>query len=325
VGDANRPKLARVRRWLVRLLGVDRFSARERALIGHHLALLGDPRPEVMTVDAMQLFYIPPGPFQMGSGEDDEMADDDERPLYDQSIDYGYWLARYPVTVAQFAAFCDESGFTPADPDALQDDSNRPVRWVSWHEALAFCDWLTRRWRDQGRLLASDQVTLPSEPEWEKAARGGLEIPATPLVGEASIEPAAVAMLANVDPHRRYPWGREADPERASFGGLIGDTSAVGAFPAGASPCGCEEMSGNVWEWTRSLWGEDWSKPQFGYPYDSGDGCERLEAPNAVRRVLRGGAFRNLDNIVRCACRARYEPDYRYFVLGFRVVLSPFL
>jgi formylglycine-generating enzyme required for sulfatase activity len=326
VGDANRTKLARVRRWLVRLLGVDRFSARERALIGHHLALLGDPRPELMTVEAMQLCYIPPGPFRMGSGEDDEMAFDDERPLHEQAIDYGYWLARYPVTVAQFATFAEASGFAPADPDALQDDSNRPVRWVSWYQALAFGDWLTRRWRDQGRLPDAYRVTLPSEPEWEKAARGGLEIPATPLVGEAGMAPAAVTMLTNADPHRRYPWGREADPERASFvDSRIGDTSAVGAFPAGASPYGCEEMSGNVWEWTRSLWGEDASKPQFEYPYDPGDGRERLEASDAVRRLLRGGAFHNDVNDVRCAYRLHYEPDDRNGGIGFRVVLSPFL
>ena len=89
--------------------------------------------------------------------------------------------------------------------------------------------------------------TLPSEAEWEKAARGT----------DAPI----------------YPWGDSIDSKHANYADTgIGTTSAVGCFPAGGSPHGCLDMAGNVWEWTRSLWGENWTKLEFGYPYDAEDG-----------------------------------------------------
>jgi len=97
----------------------------------------------------------------------------------------------------------------------------------------------------------------------------------------------------------------------------------VGCFPGGASPYGVEDLSGNVWEWTRSLWGESISKPEFGYPYDPGDGREDLEAGRDILRVLRGGAFGYVARLVRCAYRYRSRPNYRCWYLGFRLVASP--
>jgi formylglycine-generating enzyme required for sulfatase activity len=181
---------------------------------------------------------------------------------------------------------------------------------VSWHEALAYCDWLTQELREWdgtpeplSTLLREEGwvVTLPSEAEWEKAARGG-------------------------EGKRRYPWGDYPEPNRANYGDTgIGTTSAVGCFPGGASPAGVEDLSGNVWEWTRSLWGEDWQEPNFDYPYDSEDGREDLEAGDDVGRVLRGGAFGYTVIHVRCAFRDyRLNPLYRYGDYGFRVVVSPF-
>ena len=82
-------------------------------------------------------------------------------------------------------------------------------------------------------------------------------------------------------------------------------------------------MSGNVWEWTRSLWGNDPSKPQYGYPYDPADGRERLDAGTGTRRVVRGGSFGVDDGFVRCAARSWFNPNYRGRDVGFRVVLSP--
>jgi formylglycine-generating enzyme required for sulfatase activity len=133
-------------------------------------------------------------------------------------------------------------------------------------------------------------ITLPSEPEWEGVARG-------------------------CDDDRRYPWGVEPDPNRANYHDTgIGATSAVGCFPGGASPYGVEDLSGNVWEWTRSLYKD--------YLYDPRDGREDLEAGGG--RVMRGGSFDDDTWDVRCASRGWNPPDYRGGYYGFRVVVSPF-
>ena len=99
----------------------------------------------------------------------------------------------------------------------------------------------------------------------------------------------------------------------------------MGCFPGGESPFGCEDMSGNVWEWTRSLWALGSDTSIFEYPYDPADKRrEDLPAGNDVERVLRGGAFYNYARSARCAFRFNRDPDFRDYHLGFRVVLSPF-
>ena len=131
--------LDRVRTWLVRLLRADTFPAAERAAIGRLLANLGDPRLEVMDPDAMQFCWVPPGPLLMGSGDDDDLAFADEKPRRTLDLGSGYWMARYPVTVAQFRRFVEsEPGFSPGDPDCVREPDNWPVRRVSLAEALAF-------------------------------------------------------------------------------------------------------------------------------------------------------------------------------------------
>ena len=166
-----------VRGWLVPLLSATTFPAPERAAIGRLLADLGDPRPDVIDPDAMAFCRVPAGPFLMGS-DDDTLAYPDEKPRATQDLESGYWIARFPVTVAQFRVFAESApGFAPGYLNCLHDPDNQPVRWINWHEALAFCDWLTRRWRD--RLPPGSRVTLPSEAQWEKAARGGLRLPAS--------------------------------------------------------------------------------------------------------------------------------------------------
>ncbi len=115
---------------------------------------------------------------------------------------------------------------------------------------------------------------------------------------------------------RIFPWGGVADPDRANYDETgIGGISAVGCFPAGASPYGVLDLSGDVWEWTRSHF-ED-------YPYEAKDGREALNAGEDVARVLRGGAF-DCDRLyVRCACRASSSPNGWNDFIGFRVVASP--
>lgn len=129
------------------------------------LAQLGDPRPEVTTVDGMQFCAIPAGSFIMGSGDDDEWAEDYEKPQHQVDIKHGYWLARYPVTVAQWQEFVQGSGHEPTNENSLRAPFNRPVRYVTWYEAVAFCGWLTERWQKAEVLPDGWQVRLPSEAE----------------------------------------------------------------------------------------------------------------------------------------------------------------
>jgi formylglycine-generating enzyme required for sulfatase activity/energy-coupling factor transporter ATP-binding protein EcfA2 len=273
----------------------ERVDPWRRAAAGAALAAVGDPRPEAVTVDGMEFRRVPAGPFWMGSGEEDEQADDDEKPRHRVEIGYDFEIGRYPVTVAQFRQFVEEARFALGDLYCLRGPGNAPVVWVSWAEALAFCEWLTARWRQAGGIRSETRVTLPSEAEWEKAARG--------------------------EDGRRYPWGEEADRNRAnSIETEISALSAVGCFPGGASPWGCEEMSGNVLEWTRSLY-----KP---YPYPEAPeeraGREDLKASAQKPRVLRGGSSIDASRDVRCAFRYQDSPGSRIDVFGFRVVLLPF-
>jgi formylglycine-generating enzyme required for sulfatase activity len=258
-----------------------------RVAAGNALARLGDPRfrqdawclPDEPLLGFVE---VPGGKFRMGEGKE---AHEVDLPAF--------YMASYPVTVAQFRAFVEASGHTPGNPI-----SNRPVVRVNWNEAVAYCRWLTERLREWegtpeplATLLRKEGwlITLPSEAEWEKAARG--------------------------TDGRRFPWGDEPDPDRANYSDTrIGATSAVGCFPKGASPYGIEDMSGNVWEWTRSVHGE--------YPYDPRDGRENLDAHGD--RALRGGAFYRSHVIIRCASRGRRGPGDRGVGLGFRVVASPF-
>ena len=225
------------------------------------------------------MVWVPPGPFLMGSDKGrDPRASADELPQHEVTLP-GYWIGRYPVTVAQFRAFVEASGHRPAKPGSLKGPDDHPVVQVTWNEALAFCRWLGER--------AGLPVTLPSEAEWEKAARG--------------------------TDGRIYPWGDEPPDEgRCNFGSNVGGATPVGRYsPQGDSPYGCADMAGNVWEWTRSRY--------RGYPYDPGDGREDLEAGQGVLRVLRGGEFFSEAWSVRCAFRVRGLTGYRGGDCGFRL------
>jgi formylglycine-generating enzyme required for sulfatase activity len=251
-------------------------------------ALLGQP-----------MVWVPPGLFLMGSDKRrNPQAVDLELPQHEVTLP-GYWIGRYPVTVAQFRAFVEASGHRPADPRSLKGPDGHPVVLVTWYDALAFCRWLSER--------AGLSVTLPSEAEWEKAARGGKQIP--------NPKAQSPRWAENPAPARIYPWGDDSpDEDWCNFNINVGRTMPVGRYsPQGDSPYGCADMAGNVWEWTRSLF--------RGYPYDSGDGREDLEAGGL--RVLRGGAFSNEARRVRCAFRDRNLPRYRFDNIGFRLVASP--
>ena len=219
--------------------------------------------------------------------------------------------------------------------ERLRAQPNHPVTGVTWYEALAFCKWLEARWRERGWLTTDQQVRLPNEPEWEKAARGGLAIPQDAIiVAVNSLSDLAIAFnpqsqIPNPNLKRRYPWGDDFNSELANVRETgIGATSAVGCFACGQSVYACHDMSGNVWEWTRSLYGFRASILtdaclEHPYPYAADDERENIDAATNVARVLRGGAFLSLHRYARVAFRLRPLPVHWNEHLGFRVVVSP--
>lgn len=239
------------------------------------------------------LASIAAGPFVMGTPEGELSAlarayggtresYREEAPRHSLAL-APFAIARFPVTNALYAAYVGAAAAPPPlrwrgplPPQALLD---HPVVDVSWHDAAAFCRWL--------RAATGRPFRLPSEAEWERAARGA--------------------------DGRSFPWGDAFDPARANTreAGLLG-TSPVDAHPDGASPEGVYDMAGNVWEWTVSL--------DAGYPYRPGDGREDEAA--AGRRIMRGGCYANPQGYARCACRFRLAPAVRNEFTGFRLALS---
>jgi formylglycine-generating enzyme required for sulfatase activity/energy-coupling factor transporter ATP-binding protein EcfA2 len=223
---------------------------------------------------------IPAGEFWMGGEEYG-----DEHPVHRVYLDT-FHITRVPITNAQYRLFIEATDHEP--PEHWEEGrppkgkASHPVVNVSWHDALAYCAWLSE--------VTGKSITLPSEAEWEKAARGSKD-------------------------KRTYPWGDTFDATFCNSRELeLGDTTPVGIFSDGASPYGVLDMAGNVDEWTRNLY-ED-------YPYDPDDGREDLDAGDEVRRVLRGGAFYYPSRYVRCAFRGSYHPLPRLTSYGFRVVVS---
>lgn len=335
--EGNTPKVERVRRWQKALLAHPALPDNERAAAGRALADLGDDRAEVMAVDAMQFCLVPGGPLRMGEGDS----------LHTNAYLTGdYWLGRYLVTNAQFAVFVDDGGYDqagywreaaaagrwkkgqitdwgttrsrPYDYGRPYTLPNHPVVGITWYEALAFIRWLTARWRAGGALPAGWEVRLPSEAEWEKGARGGLTIPAAPVVRAAGAwAVAAPEMRQNPDEARRHPWAGPGGSRHANTKeSTINSTSAAGLFPGGRSPYGCEEMAGTVWEWTRSLY-------NFEYPYVPDKERENLGAGDYESRVLRGGAYYSRLDECRCALRGGDLPSGRRDVGGFRALAAP--
>ncbi len=239
---------------------------------------------------------IAEGPFLMGSDAAiDTLAYDIERWSAGQPqgiVDVpAFFMGRHEVTVAQFRAFAEAAGYE-ADPRALSGPALHPVSSVSWPDALAYCRWLEELLREspetppqlRSRLAEGWRVTLPGEAEWEKAARGG--------------------------DGRIFPWGNEPRRDRANF--ATGRPVPVGEVACPECPYGLGDMSGNVWEWTRS--------PYQPYPYDETDDREGLEGD--ALWVMRGGSFADPIRNVRAAIRGAAGPDVRREFIGFRVVVT---
>jgi len=299
----NQRILTRLRSHLCCILAEGKLPVIERAAAGNVLATIGDPRFHgsehwyLPKDNQFGFIEIPAGPFLMGNDQYNLDAFPEEVPRHKVTLPT-YYLARFPVTAAQFRAFVEADRYSAGDPDCLRETANHPVVMVSWQEAMDYCAWLNRVLHEyeaqSGPLFpafASREwaVTLPSEAEWEKAARG-------------------------VDA-RKYPWGNKWDVNCVnSYETGINTTNAVGCFPGGRGPYGIEEMSGNVWEWTRSKYVD--------YPYKAD---ERESSDGDDARVLRGGSWYNDSPwFFRAALRYWHAPGYRFVNFGFRcVVRSP--
>lgn len=338
-----------------------------RAHAGRALARLGDPRPEVTTIEGMQFCYVPPGPFIMGSSDDDPLAYADEKPQHIYNIPYGYWIGRYPVTNAQFAPFITDGGYDNPiwwveahavgfwDAGKVQDvwyqykdkqfvrhfygwrtqpknfgqpyiHPNHPRIGLSWYEALAYTRWLTNFLHDQNLLTRNWLAHLPNEPEWEKAARGGKQLPWQPrkraLMAGLNRLPVISKLRTNKMPTRRFPWGDQVDSNRMNYKETkLETTNSVGIFSGSVSPYGVEELSGNCREWTRNLWGKDPTRCDFAYPYQNNDGRERLDVDINILRILRGGIYSNEEADMRLTVSGwRHPVDGSH---ALRVVVSP--
>ena len=245
-----------------------------------------------------------------------------EREINDQPVTLApFELAHFPLTNAQYALFIDDDGYNPErswwdntartwlarndqhteglNPWQQRTGKQQPSRWndarfgskrtnhpvvgISWYEATAFCRWLTQHTTyNRNRYV----YRLPSEAEWERAARG--------------VE------------RREFPWGAEQpDAERANFNQIYNSTTAVGSFPSGATPEGLADMAGNVWEWTASVYGN----------YQEGL-ATIWQAPTDVankRFTLRGGGWGDPPLFLRASDRGNFAPDIHDGNVGFRL------
>ncbi len=255
---------------------------------GRALALHGDPR------DLDALIEVPSGPFTMGSTHHPNSA-----PPHRVTLG-AYRIARYPITNDRYRLFVEATGRAWHSADGrLARRANSPAVDVTWHDANAYCSWLAGRWRAAGRIAQERVVRLPTEPEWERAARG-----------------------SRVDDGLVFPWSGAWRDDRANAEEAgLNDTCPVGLFPAGRSPDGCDDMAGQVWEWTSTLWGSDMAVPAYAYPYVD-DGREDLAAPGTVRRVLRGACFLSPREKANCTYRGSLEPDGYWRGNGFRIVVA---
>jgi formylglycine-generating enzyme required for sulfatase activity len=242
-----------------------------------------------------EMIFIPAGKFLMGSSDSDPLASQDEKPQHTAYLP-DYYIGKTEVTNAQYAAFIMATGrVTPlhwVDGKPPIGKENHPVGNVWFYDAVAYCDWLAEK--------TGKPYRLPTEAEWEKAARG--------------------------TDGRLYPWGNRALTceyavmmDDQGFGCGKGFSPwPVGSKPQGASPYGLLDMAGNVEEWVSSVY-----KP---YPYNPRDGREDPSAFSESTamggaRVIRGGAFVDQAKDARCAARMRHGSNY-HLNIGFRVACT---
>ena len=217
----------------------------------------------------MELCLVPAGEFLMGSPEGEGSSS--ERPQHTVYLD-SYYAGRYPVTVAQFREFVDRSRHSPANGRCLEGSADHSVIYVSWNDVVAYCQWA--------------ELRLPTEAEWEKAARGA--------------------------DGRICPWGnQEPDRSLCNYGKNEAGTTLVGKYsPRGDGPYGCADMAGNVWEWCSDWYGADYCAESLSRNPDG--------PSSGTLRIMRGGSWYNRANYARSAFRYWFGPVGTFNDIGFR-------
>jgi formylglycine-generating enzyme required for sulfatase activity len=251
---------------------------------------------------------VPAGPFLMGA-DPGEGVPAYETPQHTLTLP-AYRIARFPVTNREYAEFIrrETAQDVPKDPgwflrEPPPDRLDHPVTGVGWGDAVAYCRWVSSQ---TGR-----RYRLPDEAEWEKAASWVEEQGSASQGGGGNRS------------KRRYPWGDEWGEGLCNAGGS--GTATVTAHPAGASPCGCEDMLGNVQEWTGTLWGPLPAQPQVSYRDQPGGGpsiTDPAELPAQARMVHRGGSYKSQPGELRCSARSSAAPGSKIPWLGFRVAME---
>lgn len=322
----GRRLLKRTPEQLVMLIEGGHLSLTESAAAGRILGALGDPRPGVGLVEidgwdrvAPHIVWceIPAGSFLMGSDiEKDTSAYDNEAPQRTVNIPYIYWMAKYPVTYAQYEPFVNSDGYTnraywteagwewkgyKTRPeygwyDPYWHIANHPVVGVTWYEAYAYTRWLNALCQTDlesvllpsavMELNTSYEIRIPTETEWEKAVRGA--------------------------EGRIYPYGNTEDVNKGNYAETgLARTSVVGLFPAGASPYEIVDASGNVWEWLLTKW-----RSQYISEEDN-------QVEGTDRRGLRGGSWGSSLRGARAASRPSLNPNRLHHLRGFRICVAP--
>jgi formylglycine-generating enzyme required for sulfatase activity len=342
------------------------LPATERARSALALARLGDPRREVTTIDDMEFSYIPADESRsqetrLGRPEDLHQSGVSKEA---RIIGYGYWIARFPISNAQFSCFVEADGYKRSSfwreaealgvwekgnisivPHAVKEDgeernvttrsgpphrkwptsaSNAPVVGVNWYEALAFCHWLTKLFISKGWLSSGWQVVMPSIMEWEKAARGGVWIPAEPsnMAVDRGLVPKEFGdwLVENPQRFRLFPWGDRPDTERANYDATgLQHVCSIGCFPEGASPYGVEDLSGNAWEWTRTAVTSLAALERGEMPMVQ----EELMFPPHFRRFSHGGQLRLPAERIRCSSRWEWDSLVSDAATSIRVAIIP--
>ena len=249
---------------------------------------------KIYTFAGMEFLHIPAGDFFMGANDIDdyEGAAKPEHLVY--QLDYDFYIARFPLTNREYTRVAREIGKPIIISRGKMD---HPVVSVSWRDAQVHIAWLNKKHRSG--LPKGFRFCLPSEAEWEKAARG-------PEGNE-------------------YPWGEKFDRSKCNTeeSGISGTSNVRKYSPRGDSFYGVADMAGNVWEWTRSLWGsEDYKESTFKYPYRFDDGRENEGAGKNISRILRGGSSSYNQGGARCAYRFKFKPNGSGRNLGFRLCIS---